>query len=168
MLLCNNLMGLCNCFKSIGKLFFLILANLPQRTSTCMLQARERRISFLTRIWCFQHILDLFYLCSQILLGAQTLTINFSYKFQPCNLLQVRLCRIKTRVSGTSIYEAMFVVLFCFVPMRSNELGCFRLCSWSLWKALEEEEEGCIGFGSMLFGLAVQKFLNIEFFFTEN
>jgi hypothetical protein len=35
------------------------------------------------------------------------------------------------------------------------------LCSWSLWKALEEEK-GCIGFGSMPFGLAVQKFLNIE------
>jgi hypothetical protein len=31
--------------------------------------------------------------------------------------------------------------------------------SWSLWKPLEEEEEGCTGFGSMTFGLAVQKFL---------
>ncbi len=36
--------------------------------------------------------------------------------------------------------------LFCFVLfvfMRSTKLGCFRLHSWSLWKALEEE--GCIG-----------------------
>jgi hypothetical protein len=32
--------------------------------------------------------------------------------------------------------------------------------SWSLWKALEEEV--CMGFGSMTFGFAVQKFLNIE------
>jgi hypothetical protein len=41
----------------------------------------------------------------------------------------------------------LFVCLFCFVLfvlMRSTEPGCFRLCSWSLWKALEEEE-GCIG-----------------------
>jgi hypothetical protein len=30
-----------------------------------------------------------------------------------------------------------------FVPMRSTEPGCFRSCSWYLWKALEEE--GCIG-----------------------
>jgi hypothetical protein len=49
--------------------------------------------------------------------------------------------------------------------MRSSEPGCFRSCSWPLWKALEEEEEeGCIGFGFMVFGLVVvvQKFLNIE------
>jgi hypothetical protein len=28
--------------------------------------------------------------------------------------------------------------LFCFVGMRSTELGCFRSCSWCLWKALDE------------------------------
>jgi hypothetical protein len=33
--------------------------------------------------------------------------------------------------------------LFCFVVMRSIELGCFKLCSWCLWKALDEE--GCMG-----------------------
>jgi hypothetical protein len=33
--------------------------------------------------------------------------------------------------------------LFCFAVMRSTELGCFRLCSWCLWKALDEE--GCMG-----------------------
>jgi hypothetical protein len=44
--------------------------------------------------------------------------------------------------------------------MRSPEPGCFRSCSWYLWKALDEEE--WLGFGSMMFGLAVQKFLNIE------
>jgi len=47
--------------------------------------------------------------------------------------------------STLSIYEARkFVCLFCFVLMRSTELGCFKRCSWYLWKALEEEEEGCI------------------------
>jgi hypothetical protein len=29
-----------------------------------------------------------------------------------------------------------------FVFMRSTELGCFRSCSWHLWKALDE---GCMG-----------------------
>ncbi len=33
--------------------------------------------------------------------------------------------------------------LFCFVVMRSIELGCFRSCSWSLWKALDKD--GCMG-----------------------
>jgi hypothetical protein len=33
--------------------------------------------------------------------------------------------------------------LFCFVVMRSTKLGCFRSCSWCLWKALNEE--GCMG-----------------------
>jgi len=33
-------------------------------------------------------------------------------------------------------------VLFCFIRMRSTELGCFRWCSWSLWKVLKED--GCI------------------------
>jgi hypothetical protein len=26
--------------------------------------------------------------------------------------------------------------LFCFVVMKSTELGCFRSCSWCLWNAL--------------------------------
>jgi len=29
--------------------------------------------------------------------------------------------------------------LFCFVIMKSIELGCFRLYSWCLWKALDKE-----------------------------
>jgi hypothetical protein len=47
--------------------------------------------------------------------------------------------------------------------MRFTELmGCLRLHSWSLWKALEEEE-GCICLVSCpFFGLAVKRFLNIE------
>jgi hypothetical protein len=46
--------------------------------------------------------------------------------------------------------------------MRSIELGCFRSCSWRVWKALDDDEERCMGLGSMTFGLVVQKFLNIE------
>jgi len=33
--------------------------------------------------------------------------------------------------------------LFCFVVMKSTKLGCFRSCSWFLWKALDDE--GCVG-----------------------
>jgi hypothetical protein len=51
-------------------------------------------------------------------------------------------------------------VLFCIIVMRSTEPECFKSCSWCLSKALDKE--GCMGFGSMTFGLAVQKFLNIE------
>ncbi len=36
------------------------------------------------------------------------------------------------------------VCLFCFVLMRSTKPGCFRSSSWSLWKALALDEEGCI------------------------
>jgi hypothetical protein len=33
--------------------------------------------------------------------------------------------------------------LFCFVVMKSTKLGCFRSCSWCLWKTLNDE--GCVG-----------------------
>jgi hypothetical protein len=50
--------------------------------------------------------------------------------------------------------------LFCFVVMRSTELGCFRTCSWCLRKA--PDEDGVHGLGSMTFALVVHKFLNIK------
>jgi hypothetical protein len=46
---------------------------------------------------------------------------------------------------------------FCIVVMRSTQLGCLRSCSWCLSKG-----GGVHWLGSMKFGLAVQKFLNIE------
>jgi hypothetical protein len=42
---------------------------------------------------------------------------------------------------STHIYLWRKVV--CFVVMRSTELGCFRSCSWCLWKAFDKE--GCMG-----------------------
>jgi hypothetical protein len=51
---------------------------------------------------------------------------------------------------------------FCFVNMRSTELGCFRLCSWCLWKALDEE--ACMGLVPWHLDLERKKFLNIDFF----
>ncbi len=53
--------------------------------------------------------------------------------------------------------------LFCFVVMRSTEPGCFRSCSWCLWKVefMESSRRGGVhGLGSMMIGLAV--LLNIE------
>jgi hypothetical protein len=47
------------------------------------------------------------------------------------------------RTTRISIYEGRSFVLFCIVVMRSTKLGCFRLCSTCLWKALSQE--GCMG-----------------------
>jgi hypothetical protein len=39
---------------------------------------------------------------------------------------------------STSIYEGrLFVCFVLFVLMKSTQPGCFRLRSWSLWKALD-------------------------------
>jgi hypothetical protein len=72
---------------------------------------------------------------------------------------------MKDGINGTmartnlSMNEGCLFVLFCFEVMRSTKLGCFISCSWCLWKA----QQGRVhGLGSMMFVLAVQKFLNIE------
>jgi hypothetical protein len=63
-------------------------------------------------------------------------------------------------------YLSMKVVcLLCFVLMRSTKLGCFRLRSWSVWKALEEE--GCIGLISCHFNLLCSCSWTLNDFFTE-
>jgi hypothetical protein len=58
--------------------------------------------------------------------------------------------------------EGSVFVLFCLYQWDKTEPGWIRLCSWSLWKALVEKE--CIGLVFMAFGLAMQKFLNVEWF----
>jgi hypothetical protein len=66
-----------------------------------------------------------------------------------------------SEMNGTPYLSMKEGSLFCFVVMRSTEPGCFRSCSRCLWKALNKD--GCMGFvRSMMFGLAVQKFLNVE------
>ncbi len=55
---------------------------------------------------------------------------------------------------------------FCFVLMRSIELGCFRSRSSSLWKALEEE--GCIGLVSWRLDLRCKSPWILNDFFNEN
>ncbi len=67
----------------------------------------------------------------------------------------------------TSIYEARWFVCFVlFVFMRYTEMGCFRLRSWSLWKALEEE--GCISLVSCRLDLRCKSSWILNDFFTEN
>jgi hypothetical protein len=56
--------------------------------------------------------------------------------------------------------------LFCFVVMRSTELGCFRSCSWCLWKALDEER--CIGLVPCPLDLRCKSSWILNDFFTEN
>ncbi len=51
--------------------------------------------------------------------------------------------------------------LFYFVVMRSTEPGRLTSCSWCYGK-LCTALAGVHGLGSMTFGLAVEKFLNIE------
>ncbi len=55
----------------------------------------------------------------------------------------------------------------CFVVMRSAELGCFRSCSWCLWKALDEEE-GCMGLVPWHLDLRCKSSWILNDFFTEN
>jgi hypothetical protein len=59
-------------------------------------------------------------------------------------------------------------VVFCFVLfvlMRSTELGCFRSCSWSLWKALNKEGASAWFHGIWTCGCRSSWILND--FFTE-
>jgi hypothetical protein len=55
--------------------------------------------------------------------------------------------------------------LFSFVVMRSTELGCFRLCTWCLWKALNKK--GCICFVPRRLELRCKSSGILNDFFTE-
>jgi hypothetical protein len=50
----------------------------------------------------------------------------------------------------------------CFVIMRSTELGCLKLCSWFLWKSLDEE--GCMGLVPWHLHLGCKSFWILNFF----
>ncbi len=60
-----------------------------------------------------------------------------------------------TRHTSLSMKEGCLFVLF--VLMGSTQPGCFRSCSWSLWKALKEE--GCIGLISWCLDLRCKRVL---------
>jgi hypothetical protein len=54
----------------------------------------------------------------------------------------------------------LFVCFVLFVPMKSIELGCFKLC---FLISLESSQQGGVHhLGFMVFGLVVQKLLNIK------
>jgi hypothetical protein len=55
---------------------------------------------------------------------------------------------------------------FCFVVIRSTELGCFRSCARCLWKALNED--GCMGLVPWCWDLWCKSSWILNNFFTEN
>jgi len=63
-----------------------------------------------------------------------------------------------------SMKEGSLFVLFLL--MRSTEPGCFRSCSWFLWKVFEEE--GCIGLVSWCLDFQCRSSWILNDFFTEN
>jgi hypothetical protein len=70
----------------------------------------------------------------------------------------------KLNKTFNTIYEGNLFVLF--VLMRSIKLGCFKLCSWPRWKALEEK--GCIGLVPWCLDLRCKSFWILNDFFIEN
>ncbi len=64
-------------------------------------------------------------------------------------------------ISNLSMKEGSF-----FGVMRSTKPGCFRLCSWCLWKALTEEE--CMGLVLCCLDLRCKSSWILNDFFTEN
>jgi len=79
----------------------------------------------------------------------------------------------KEKISAIYLWRKV-VCLFCFVLfvlMRSTEPGCFRSCSWSLWKALERRS-GLVWFhGIWTYGAKVLEYgmifsLKIKFNFS--
>ncbi len=70
-----------------------------------------------------------------------------SCNFVICTVKYTHTCALGTGfklVYLLMVEGSLFVCLFVlFVLMRSTKGGCSRSCSWSLWKALEEE--GCMG-----------------------
>ncbi len=53
----------------------------------------------------------------------------------------------------------------CFVVRRSTKLGCFKSCSWCVWKALDEE--GCIGLVPWLLNLQCKSSWILNDFFIK-
>ncbi len=76
------------------------------------------------------------------------------------------ICTINIMYLWRKVVCLFCFVLFCFVPMRSTELGCFRLCSWALLKALQEE--GCIGLVPWHLDFSSISSWILNDFFTEN
>jgi hypothetical protein len=66
--------------------------------------------------------------------------------------------------SCCQMYVWSKVVCFAlFCNYEIHQTGVCQMCSWYLWKALEEE--GCISLVSWHLDLCCKKFLNVEWFF---
>ncbi len=79
---------------------------------------------------------------------AKQLMSNLKLTLNPkIGQLDVLSLYIHTFLLGVDFRNICFFFLWrkvvCFVVVRSTKPACFRLCSWCLWKALDEE--GCMG-----------------------
>jgi len=52
--------------------------------------------------------------------------------------------------------------LFCFVVYEIHRTGMLQIAFLVVFGKSSMRRTGALGFGSMMFGLALQKFLNIE------
>jgi hypothetical protein len=103
--------------------------------------------------FCFSYVYYSYYTSCPLIKVWQTSKLNFCDEIYENSELQKYL----------SMKEGS---LFCFVLMRSTEPGCFRSCSWSLWKALDEE--GCMGLVRWHLDLWCKSSWILNDFFTEN
>jgi hypothetical protein len=76
--------------------------------------------------------------------------------FNWTNVLKLLVC------SNVYLWSKLVCLFVLFVFIKSTEPGFFRSASLCLWES--SQWEGVHGLGSVTFGLAVQKFLNIEWF----
>jgi hypothetical protein len=64
--------------------------------------------------------------------------ISWILDWEPGNYKEVRQTFVVSVVNNIYLWRKV-VCFVLFVVMRSTELGCFRSCSWCLWKALHKE-----------------------------
>jgi hypothetical protein len=81
-----------------------------------------------------------------------------------CPIKYTHTCTLHTALTNHWFYLWRKVV--SFVVMRSIEPGCFRLCSWCLWKALDKE--GCLGLVPQCLDSQCKSFWILNDLFTEN
>jgi hypothetical protein len=98
------------------------------------------------------------YICSQ------GVPLNFEPPPWVFNGLESTTLKLRDALGIKPSHLSMKVV--CFVVMRSTELGCFRSCSWCLWKALDEE--ACMGLVPWHLDLRCKSSWILNDFFTEN
>jgi hypothetical protein len=100
------------------------------------------------------------YICSQ------GLPLNFGPPPWVFNGLELTTLKLRDALGIKPSHLYLWRKVVCFVVMRSTEPGCFRSCSWCLWKALDKE--GCMGLVPWRLDLQCKSSWILNDFFTEN